>query len=1644
MLFQCTFFGRLTTLLFNFFVFVGTLPEGLFALPYLQEVILFENYFTGSLSPISSQYLGVFDISSNFLSGEFPWSTVCGLSGYSLIAVYLDNNLISGSLTDDLVQCSSLEQLSLIGNRLTGTIPISAFVYSSNTLSYLDLSYNLLSGNLSGLDMSFALLEQLSVMHGFLTGSLPPSLFSSPSLLAFSGAYNFIDGDLPDTLRSAMFTSLLELGMDDSLLSWTFTSQLFSAPQGFTGPPSLEYLQLQNNPISGNLSAILPFISLRYLWLSTTYLSGSIPPQLCSLSALESLFLFQTNIRGSIPTCFFPQILQSSEVIPSSFSALTDLNLGNLSLTGSLPYNMSSMTQLKELVLSFNSLTGPLPLYWPKSITSLFLSNNHFYGELPLRGLAALPALDVLFIDANLLSCDFSTNPDVGLLWESASVLRYLQLGENQFTGAVAPFLQQFSNLIVLSLQVNGFTGSLPSLNSFSSQGIALFRNNFFAGPILSSLSQIRSLSQLEVLSTSYNLLTGPLPNFSDLTWEQRRTAALLIYFCDNNFLEGPAANALALPSLQELSMGNNFLTGSLPDVLIQNLTALEAFLLGSNQLTGTVPASLLGTSPDLTKLFLADNMLVGDIGTSLNGLLALGVNESAGAINAKISEIVLAGNLLTGKIPWNTLAMLNTLEHFEASSNCISGPAVTSEICNSRTLTELYLNGMRTASTCRRNTLPGFHTFVLDDPTPATTIPPCLFAMSTLQNLELAGNGLYGTIPDMATILRSVNLTNTDSQVNMTLSTLALTSNELTGSIPTWLQEHKFTSLFVDNNKLNGELLSTFNAYTAINGDFRSNVNRLSGQIPSVFLESSHVSILNGNLFFCKSDRSDLPPADPVYTKYSCGSNAVNQSLSAWIGVVGGTAVFVVMVYAWVVRAISKRSALDSSQTDAVKTMQKTWWWFLHQVQYYVRSIIGKRSALFFRTTWVSHLTTDVSTNSSKREAGHNCGEDVEEDEKVLSMLTRTGGSKSLDSYFLLRGLLESARKFFAGWMLLFVVVFMPIYAGLTVRFGTHTNEYTWTTSSVYLSGLAPAGLLFVFYVLILFVCWVIMIYTRRYSEAPAQQSASLYTWQYALFVFVNFVVILGCDLAYVAAVLRASPSEVQIAALALSFAKIAWTNLYIKRFFIWLKSTLLQRRAEVLISAQSLYSSHDNPLHAGLETSSTASSRRPSSPSAGSIEVLNGDDYAVITFLIVTNAIWIPSIAVILISSTCFYHVFEPLPSFINTIVFSSIYYYADAAITSRVVVNTESTIVSHTPFVYSYTCASSVMTYFGAAFIYQMMTASVVMPIAALGMRFLYVRLRQQSLLHRVLRKIVWAALPPASKILVASEDEEAAKLLLEQSLPSLLKEHHHEGHNAEDAEANGSKEFSTAVRRESVLHRLPLFDRFIVPQIYGLVALLLAFGATFPLLAIPIFIAACVLTTTEELMLLRICHYASVYQIDPVAEAAEAGEAKSHDDSSSKRPVATLLLTYLLRHAGPEVQALLYNCSNPRLVLLVLVAVVPLFTLLVFDTAGDAAGVNAGLGLGLTVLFVPLLLYLLRKYIISRSRFAIVDKVVHRIENRVRAIHLSLSSKVSRGSGTVSAAEVELRSISPTDSASQLNAQSDQQSSSNAVPPIDEQC
>lgn len=185
---------------------------------------------------------------------------------------------------------------------------------------------------------------------------------------------------------------------------------------------------------------------LSFGWYERNILTGVIPPEIGSLSELESIQLIEQRLTGEIPreignlTRLRTLHLYGSGLgghIPleiGNLAELTELEVGSNGLSGNIPPSLGNLTKLEKLYLDKNRLSGSIPpeLGNLKHLQRLSISNNNLAGTIP---------------------------PELGGL----TSLVVLHLQYNQLDGTIPPELGKLENLVNLYLQGNYLRGCVPA-----------------------------------------------------------------------------------------------------------------------------------------------------------------------------------------------------------------------------------------------------------------------------------------------------------------------------------------------------------------------------------------------------------------------------------------------------------------------------------------------------------------------------------------------------------------------------------------------------------------------------------------------------------------------------------------------------------------------------------------------------------------------------------------------------------------------------------------------------------------------------------------------------------------------------------------------------------------------------------------------------------------------------------------------------------------------------------------------------------------------------------------------------------------------------------------------------------------------------
>ncbi len=378
-------------------------------------------------------------------------------------------------------------------------------------------------------------------------------------------------------------------------------------------------------------------------------------------------------------------------VAVDNHGCVTKLSLNDNQLSGGIPEDLASLSNLKRLLLNGNRLTGEIPheLGRLTGLEVLHLHFNDLTGEIPpeLGDLAGLRELDLGVNDLT---------GEIPSAFGKLSNLTSLWLGWNNLSGEIPPGLGRLGSLTRLWLNNNPLEGCIPETLASQLDDLSNVGNlrNCGATPVSTATpSPMQVLSEREVLVALYHATDGanwrnntnwlsdaPLDEWHHVSTDG--TGRVTGLFLSDIQLSGEIPAELGgLAKLELLFLNDNRLSGEIPAELgdLASLTSLTFF---GNELTGEIPPEL-GNLANLTGLILSYNELTGEIPPELGNL-------------TNLETLAFTGNKLTGKIPAE-LGNLANLVWLELGGNRLSGeiPAELGDLA-SLTVLHLYENQLR------------------------------------------------------------------------------------------------------------------------------------------------------------------------------------------------------------------------------------------------------------------------------------------------------------------------------------------------------------------------------------------------------------------------------------------------------------------------------------------------------------------------------------------------------------------------------------------------------------------------------------------------------------------------------------------------------------------------------------------------------------------------------------------------------------------------------------------------------------------------------------------------------------------------------------------------------------------------------------
>ncbi|KAM3699424.1 hypothetical protein ACJW31_05G024500 [Castanea mollissima] len=382
----------------------------------------------------SQRSLRILEMSMSGISGKAPgwfWNWTSNIT-----YINLSNNHIECDVSDIFLS-STVKMLNIANNSFYG--PISTFLCQKkvrkNKLEVLDAANNLLIGELSHCWKYWQSLIHLNLGSNNLVGRIPYSMGALVNLQSLRLQNNSIYGDIPSSLKQCSNLRLIDMG----------DNHLSIIPLWIGEMTNLLILRLRSSEFKGNIpQQICQISSLIVLDLANNSLSGSIPNCLKNISAMA---LHDSNVISS-PSMFYfysdvyAPYVENVQLVPKGKEMEYDMNLllvrlidlSSNNLSGSIPAEISDLSELRFLNLSRNHLMGKIPetIGSMKELESIDLSRNHLSGEIP-PSMSNLTFLSLLDLSYNNLSGRIPSSTQL----QSFNAFRYI--GNPQLCGDPLP-----------------------------------------------------------------------------------------------------------------------------------------------------------------------------------------------------------------------------------------------------------------------------------------------------------------------------------------------------------------------------------------------------------------------------------------------------------------------------------------------------------------------------------------------------------------------------------------------------------------------------------------------------------------------------------------------------------------------------------------------------------------------------------------------------------------------------------------------------------------------------------------------------------------------------------------------------------------------------------------------------------------------------------------------------------------------------------------------------------------------------------------------------------------------------------------------------------------------------------------------------
>jgi len=385
--------GQITTLeriRLNATRLAGPIPGSVAALNYLVEFTASDNSLTGTLPNFYSAKLQTLNVSFNQLVGSISSGFYYGALGHDqLHCLDLEDNRLTGTLSEAMGMWTFMETLSLSNNDLSGTLPAALGLLAAQNLKYLYLDGNLFIGTLpEGMANSpDTKLQEVWLHENLLSGTIPAAFADIPSLKDFYVDGNKFTGEIPPDLCTPV--------MNADFFQDQFVNVVDNPAAGLTPENVCDKIACPVNTFS--LEGMFPCKPCPDHQ-TMPYLGGE---EYClhkdTTEILKTFYSLTNGQHWNINNWFHENVdfCQFSGLECNVEGHIVSIQLSDFGLSGTIPPDLGMLEHLTTLDLSDNEITGPLPsdLRFAAELQTLDITGNQIRGPVPPL-LCKLPGLD--------------------------------------------------------------------------------------------------------------------------------------------------------------------------------------------------------------------------------------------------------------------------------------------------------------------------------------------------------------------------------------------------------------------------------------------------------------------------------------------------------------------------------------------------------------------------------------------------------------------------------------------------------------------------------------------------------------------------------------------------------------------------------------------------------------------------------------------------------------------------------------------------------------------------------------------------------------------------------------------------------------------------------------------------------------------------------------------------------------------------------------------------------------------------------------------------------------------------------------------------------------------------------------------------